>query len=56
VRRKIQLKYPDLVECGVFIAPKYPQYAASPDGISKEFVFEIKCPAKKGNSKKLFMQ
>jgi YqaJ-like viral recombinase domain len=47
VRKKMQQTFPDLVDSGVFVSSKYPQYAASPDGISRDFVLEIKCPAKK---------
>lgn len=30
--------------CGLFLSPQYPMIAASPDGICKDAVIEVKCP------------
>lgn len=30
--------------CGLFLSPSFPLFGASPDGISKDHVMEIKCP------------
>lgn len=30
--------------CGMFLSPQYPMIAASPDGICKDAVIEVKCP------------
>jgi hypothetical protein len=43
---KLKTSYPEIQEIGVIINNAYPIYAASPDGINKDFIFEIKCPAK----------
>jgi hypothetical protein len=47
VRLKLQQTYPELADCGMFINREFPHYAASPDGITDDFVLKIKCPAKK---------
>lgn len=41
---KNQLKI-KLTDCGLFMLPSHPLFAASPDALSSEFVVEVKCPA-----------
>lgn len=38
--------YPDIRKCGILIRGDMPQFGASPDGVSKNYIFEIKCPFK----------
>lgn len=46
VRKKaVKLIGVNFKECGLFISQKHIMLAASPDGISKDAVLEIKCPA-----------
>jgi hypothetical protein len=40
VRVKLREKYPNIEECGIFLKPEFPFFAASPDGITKDFVIE----------------
>lgn len=35
--------------CGLFVAPKYPFLAATPDGLTDDFLVEVKCPYKGRN-------
>lgn len=44
---ELQKEYPNLKRCGLVLDAKYPFLGASPDGISDDFVLEIKCPANK---------
>ena len=39
-------KYPTIKKCGIFLNGKMPIFGASPDGISDDVIFEIKCPQK----------
>ncbi|XP_045493660.1 uncharacterized protein LOC123697005 [Colias croceus] len=41
VQNKLKKKFKP---CGVFLSTKYPMVAATPDGISKDAVVEVKCP------------
>ena len=34
----------DVKKCGAFVSKKFPNFAASPDGIYNEYLIEIKCP------------
>lgn len=43
--------YPNIRKCGLFLDPDYPVFGASPNGINKTTVFEIKCPSKMQNLK-----
>jgi hypothetical protein len=36
VRVKLREKYPNIEECRIFLKPKFPFFAASPDGITKD--------------------
>lgn len=42
----LKKKYPDIEQCGIKLTPERPMFGASPDGINKDFTFEIKCPSK----------
>lgn len=45
VFKEVQKEYPSLKRCGLIMChEKHPFFAASPDGIEKDFVLEIKCP------------
>lgn len=41
----VKNKLKDVRKCGLFLSKKYPLFGASPDGIGKEYVLEIKCPS-----------
>ena len=34
----------EIQPCGLFIDPKFPFLGATPDGISEDYIFEVKCP------------
>ncbi|KAJ8668959.1 hypothetical protein QAD02_000218 [Eretmocerus hayati] len=38
-------------KCGIFILPAYPILGGSPDGISDDYILEIKCPASESTFK-----
>ncbi|XP_058447998.1 uncharacterized protein LOC131428239 isoform X2 [Malaya genurostris] len=40
----LKKQYPSLRETGLVLDPQFPWMGASPDGISDDFVLEIKCP------------
>lgn len=42
VEKQLKIKFKN---CGLFILPSHPLFAASPDAISSEFIVEVKCPA-----------
>lgn len=42
----LRIKYSDIEKCGIVLKKSLPQFGASPDGLSKQYVFEIKCPSK----------
>lgn len=44
----LKSSYPTIKKCGIVITKRYPMFGASPDGINEEYIFEIKCPWKKG--------
>lgn len=46
VSNQLKKKYPTLKKCGVILRSDMPMFAASPDGMSDDFMFEIKCPYK----------
>lgn len=37
--------FKDIKKCGVIIRPDMPIFAASPDGMTDDYIFEIKCPS-----------
>ncbi|KAL1454601.1 hypothetical protein WDU94_010817 [Cyamophila willieti] len=41
----LRKKFPTLKKCGLFLHKEYPLFGASPDGITENAVFEIKCPS-----------
>ncbi|KAI5701528.1 hypothetical protein M8J76_005518 [Diaphorina citri] len=43
----LKTKFPTLKKSGIHLNEKYPLFGASPDGITNEAVFEIKCPSSK---------
>lgn len=46
VFEEVKKEYPELERSGLIINPKvHPFFAASPDGLHKDFVLEIKCPS-----------
>lgn len=45
LKKEMSLRNVKLKQCGLFLDSHLPHFAASPDGISDEFVVEIKCPA-----------
>lgn len=47
VEKKVSKLYGEckIKTCGLFLNKQYPMLRASPDGISKNAIFEIKCPA-----------
>ena len=44
VKKKLKLQVED---CGVQLSPEYPEFGASPDGLTEDKVIEIKCPKRK---------
>lgn len=44
VLQKLQCKFDNVNECGIYFDSAYPFYGASPDAINDEYIFEIKCP------------
>ncbi|XP_058059755.1 uncharacterized protein LOC131210514 [Anopheles bellator] len=44
VLAELQKEFPSLRSIGLVLDPKFPWMGASPDGISDDFVLEIKCP------------
>lgn len=55
VREMLKVDFPNIKECGIMLRTNYPIYAASPDGIDSNYVFEIKCPFKE-NTKKNYLK
>lgn len=41
----VKNKFPDARKCGLFLNKNYPLFGASPDGIGRDYVLEIKCPS-----------
>lgn len=48
VAKRLDLQIQD---CGIFLIPSHPFLGASPDGVGKDFVLEIKCPSSERNVK-----
>lgn len=45
LKNEMKLQGHALKQCGLFVDETLPHFGASPDGISDDFVVEIKCPA-----------
>ena len=41
--QKYESKYGKVQHCGLFVSKKYPNYAATPDSITRDMIIEIKC-------------
>lgn len=53
VRKSIGVK---IKKCGLILSSKYPMFGATPDGITDDFVIEVKCPAKKSTLQNYFTE
>lgn len=51
VRGLLKDDFPNIKECGIMLRNDFPIYAASPDGIDDDYVYEIKCPFKENTVK-----
>lgn len=45
LKKQMKVQNSVIRQCGLFLDPHLPHFAASPDGIAEDFVVEIKCPA-----------